>query len=88
MARRGIAGISDRSLMRRGFGRVVRRRDRAVTRVAGRDHHHDAGPDEPVDFDAERALAGGEPAGKERIAETELSPCTLMSRPNSLSVWI
>ena len=67
-----VAGIGDRSLMRRGFGRVVGRRDLAVARIAGRHDHHDARPDEPVDFDAERTLAGGEPAGKERIAQTQI----------------
>ena len=50
----------------------MRRLQRAVAGVAGRDDHHDAGLDEPIDFDAQRALAAGEPFGLEVVAEAHV----------------
>ena len=40
--------------------------------LPGRDHDDDAGLDEAVDFDAERALAAGKPFGLEVVADAHI----------------
>ncbi len=67
----GIARIVDGQRHARA-GRADGGFQRAVARVAGGDHHDHAGLHQPIDLDAERALAAGEPLRLEIVAEAHV----------------
>ena len=67
----GVARVVDGERHPRA-GRADRRLQRAVAGVAGGDDHHDAALHEPVDLDAERALAARKPLGLEIVAEAHV----------------
>ena len=69
----GVAGIVDVS-GHAGRDRASARRSSAtaVAGVARRDHDHHARSHEPIDLDAQRALAAGEPLGLEVVADAHV----------------
>jgi hypothetical protein len=68
----GVSRIVDRQSEtggNRAPGRALRK---SIAGVAGRDHHHDTGLDEPVHLDAQRALAARKPFRLEVVADAHV----------------
>ena len=78
-----VSGIVDRQRQacRRG---TVLAGDDAEARSSCGDDDHDAGPHEPIDFDAERTLAAREPLGLEVVADTQVH--AVHQQPSSVAV--
>ena len=67
-----------------GHRAAERRLREAVAGVAGGDDHHHAAPHEPIDLDAQRALAAGEPLRLEVVADAHVDAVNL--QPASVAV--
>src|ERR1700748_3663901 len=74
----GIAGIINSDCEPRTGSAVVHC---AVARVPSRDHHYDAGSNEPIHLYAERTLAARKPFWIEIVSDTDVNAVNKNSTP-------